>query len=339
MGPRAGHLPPPRAWRNLVPGHLAHPEVQGLHGRQFSLGRGPSSRTLHSAGTGGSQPPGCSPTPRIRSGPRAGPVARRDPADGLVTASAIHDAWTGTFARSLEPPKWTIGSPVTGAGSPFPRVLSPSRRRSGEAVTASPWQGRSNAAESSDGLCCRREPQSLCGALVGTRRWSFGEALKRPGEVLGITGAKEPDPGLTRQSVREVLIMVGHDEGHAVSGRVEHRSNLLGPPWRASHESAITGSVDSAKFALGDRAGQIHHSPTAARHGRFQLRRPHRDTADDQRYRSSEELESPALPSPCPYTATIRQPLPPRTRCRLCRARGGPGAVRLRLCTCSDRPR
>jgi hypothetical protein len=44
--------------------------------------------------------------------------------------------------------------------------------------------------------------------MVGTRRWPFGEALKRPGEVLGITGAEEPDPGFPRQSVREVLIMV-----------------------------------------------------------------------------------------------------------------------------------
>ena len=193
-----------------------------------------------------------------------------------------------TFAPTAPPRKLPLL-----AGS-FPSLaFSPSRRGSGQADTASPRKGHSNAAEGSDGLCCRREPQSLCGALIGAGRWPFGEALKRPGEVLGITGAKKPDPGLACQSVRQVLIMIGHDEGHAVSGRVEDCPDLLGPPWSTSDESTITGSVDLAKFTLGDRARQIHHSPTAARCRWFQLRRPGWDTADDKRYWSSEELESP----------------------------------------------
>ena len=87
--------------------------------------------------------------------------------------------------------------------------------------------------------------------------------------------------------------MVGHNERHAVSGGVEHRSNFLGPPWRASHESAVTGRVDSPKLALGDGAGQIHDSSSAAGNGWFQFRRPHRDAANDQGYWSFEEFESP----------------------------------------------
>ena len=38
-----------------------------------------------------------------------------------------------------------------------------------------PLQGRCNATEGIDGLWRRREPQSLCGALVGTGRWSVAK--------------------------------------------------------------------------------------------------------------------------------------------------------------------